>query len=198
MGSSHLFRWTLAGFLLSAVSIESPLLAKGCICVPGNQGKTGGDGERGNRGPVGLQGLQGLPGEQGLQGPPGPDGPPGGNIATNCEFIQDLLFGIVPIPGCGEPALVGTVNGVNYTSINGNVLLQFPYLSDWTVTVTAETNDFTTATAVIVAQSETQVKIEVPPNATAINFFATTCVSTEVAKPVKSKVPSKTKKKGGK
>lgn len=170
----------LLGLLIGSPAFENTLSAKDCECVPGAQGHRGPDGQRGARGAAGPQGLQGLPGDPGNQGPPGPDGPPGGNIATNCTQFQRLLFGIIPIPGCGEPAITGTVNNIDFTSINGNITLDFPFPSDWTVTVTAETFDFTTATAVIVAQNEDQVKIEVPPNATAIDFFATTCLSIDL------------------
>lgn len=171
-------RIALLGLLLSSPVYESSLSAKDCECVPGRQGTDGERGRRGPQGPTGLQGPQGLPGLQGLQGEQGPEGPPGGNIFTNCAEFQDLRYGIIPIPGCNESALIGTVNGLSYVSLNGNITITFPFNSDWTVTATAETFDFSTATPVIVAQSGTQVKIEVPSNASAIDVFATTCVST--------------------
>ena len=124
-----------------------------------------------------MPGVQGDPGDPGVQGPVGDlglQGPPGGNIDTFCGE-GSLLWGIFPIPFCGEGSLSGTINQMDYTSVNGSLTISFPFYSDWVVTATAETFDGNPATPVIVAQYFAMVKIEVPPNAVAINVFATTC-----------------------
>lgn len=164
----------MSGLLCGSIAF-SPLAADKCECVPGKQGKRGPDGQRGDRGPVGDQGPDGRPGIKGPDGDPGNQGPPGGNIDTFCPDIQSLLWGIFPIPFCNDDPISGTVNTMNFTSVNGSVTITFPFASNWVVTATAETFNGSTATPVIVAQSTTMVKIEVPPQASAIDVFATTC-----------------------
>lgn len=171
-----------SAFLLSGVFVGS-LAASHCDCIPGDQGSRGRRGVDGNPGAPGPQGTQGIQGLQGPQGNQGPDGPPGGNITTFCLNTQRLLFATIPIPPCGSDALTGTINGLTYYSLNGNVTIDFPFPSDWVVTATAETFDFTTAVPVIVAQSDEQVKLELPPNASAVNVFATTCLTIDLNQP---------------
>ena len=173
---------TLAGLLLLTPVFENSLSAKDCECVPGKQGNDGDRGRRGAQGPTGIQGTQGPQGLAGLQGLQGPEGPPGGNILTSCPDQQDLRYAVIPIPGCGETPLIGTINGLSYVSSNGNITITFPFASTWTVTATAETFDFSTATPIIVAQTTSQVRIEVPSNASALDVFATTCFSNALTK----------------
>jgi hypothetical protein len=173
----------LCSLLLATAALPNDLPARHCECIPGDQGQTGRTGPRGDEGPEGPVGETGRGGEKGETGDRGPDGPPGGNITSFCPVTQSLLFATIPIPPCGDPAITGTTNGMAFNSVNGNVTITFPFGGTWVVTATAETFDFSTAVPVIVALSTSQVKIELPPNASAVDVFATTCTAPDLNQP---------------
>lgn len=76
----------LAGFALSAGSVQEPTKTVTIDVATGPQGTPGPKGDQGERGPVGAAGAKGEKGERGekgekgeigIAGPPGPKGDPG-------------------------------------------------------------------------------------------------------------------------
>lgn len=146
-----------------------------CCCVPGPQGITGPKGPQGLQGLQGPVGPQGNPGCQGVIGDQGPQGPPGGNVETVCVTAR-LLHGIIQLPPCGEGPLSGYTCDFTWVAYPTYVIITFNSPSEWIVTATAETENFSTVVATITSLTTTMVRIDLDnTNGSAIDFLAIAC-----------------------
>ncbi len=168
-------------FVLFAV--PSAAFAK-CKCDPGAKGPTGATGPTGPTGPTGYQGDPGDTGDRGPKGPTGETGPqgyPGGNVLSLCTQAQ-VIAGIIPLADFfRDETRRGEGPGYHYIAGFDYVIITFETPGSYAVTATVEPypdeeDIFHSTTAVISAQNDTMVRIDLSDsNGEYVDFIAISC-----------------------